>query len=83
MENAFLPRAENAFSPKGINVILDWVGINFFADQSAKQFLPARNNISGNQLTVTLWSQLIFPEILFPEMFTRYFRKSPKNIWHF
>ena len=47
MENAFLPRAENAFSPKGINGILDQLGRNFFADRSAKQFLPAGNNNSG------------------------------------
>ena len=47
MENAFLPRAENAFSPKGINGISDQLGRNFFADRSAKQFLPAGNNISG------------------------------------
>ena len=35
------------FLPKGINGILDQLGRNFFADRSAKQFLPAGNNISG------------------------------------
>ena len=51
MENAFLPRAENAFSPKGINGISDWLGRNFFADRSTKQFLTRQ----------------IPPETIFPE----------------
>ena len=47
----FPPLGENAFSPKGINGISDRLGRNFFADWSAKQFLPTGNIISENQLT--------------------------------
>ena len=67
---------ENAFSPKGINGILDWVGINFFADWSAKQFLPAGNNISGKTKLKISWISavyFVFPEILFPEASRKWF----------
>ena len=70
MENAFLPRAENAFSPKGINGISDWLGRNFFADRSAKQFLSAPETIFTEKQSIKSAESavyFVFPEILFPE----------------
>ena len=75
MENAFLPRAENAFSPKGINGISDWLGRNFFADRSAKQFLPAGNIISGNQLSTM---SADFRKQYFRKSLPEYIEKFPK-----
>ena len=60
MENAFLPRAENAFSPKGINGISDWLGRNFFADRSAKQFPTCLFYIKKNSTTASLEPAIIY-----------------------
>ena len=70
----FLPRAENAFSPKGINGISDWLGRNFFADRSAKQFLPAGNNISGK---ISWLYALFFRKYCFRKWLPEKLQKSP------
>ena len=58
---------------------LDWAGINFFADRSAKTFLPAGNIISGKTKLKISWISaesavyFVFPEILFPEASLKWF----------
>ena len=75
----FLPRAENAFSDHPVQKTFsgkcfsDQLGRNFFADQSAKPFLPAGNIISGNQLST-----------MSADFRKQYFRKSlPEYIENF